>query len=581
MSERVGYARCSPDKQDLTAQHENLLGLDVPEDRTHLDSTSQASTPSPTSPTSSPSAAPPSAASLNATRTQPHRRPPAGSDVLPYVYRVTKYDPADRDEHGSYTGAEPAISDHGPIEAAYLQAVTAFAEDTGVDCLAIREPQIAPSFVDFGAEPAIEGHGLTGLFPSDLAGFHDGARVPLAMGLALVRVMLRDNGAWCRLEVEGRFSVHVGWDQYLYIGSSEPCARASARTRALGLFPERLAASPYDAAYDEPGEQRPADDDFWARVRWLVAVGKAAILEEAYVDNATRWYRLSDGPLDEVRARLTPRARLTVWPDLSTDIPALLADLPDEDLVEFVWEDEDGRITSTVADETQFAELAAQISGARAAAVLPVSVDERHPLFTAVLPDSDGVLRARWRTEPTPSDRDWALLKTLRRGQVVTGAVSSIASFGGTFVDIGGFTAMIDIAELSWRPFDHPSDVVSVGQEITAEVLDVDTVRERVSLSLRAVQDDPWPQVAQRIGQVVTGPVTKIMPFGVCVRVEDREDGFQGLVHTRELDESPGDVIEVGDALTVKIIDVDLARRRIALSHVRACTANTEGQLRV
>ncbi|GGT21350.1 hypothetical protein GCM10010222_74170 [Streptomyces tanashiensis] len=500
--------------------------------------------------------------------------------MLPYVYRVTKYDPADRDEHGSYTGTEPAVSDHGPIEAAYLQAVAAFAEDTGIDHVAIREPQIAPSLVDFGAEPAIEGHGLAGLFPPDLAGFHDGAQVPLALGLALVRVMLRDNGAWCRLEVEDRFSVHVGWDQYLYIGSSEPSEQALSRIRALGLFPERLDASPYDAAFDddEPGEQRPADDIFWARVRWCVAMRQAAILEETYVDNATRWHRLGDGPLDEVRTRLTPRARLAVWPELSTDVPALLADLPDEGLLEFVWEDEDGRITSTVADETQFAEIAAQITEARAAAVLPMYVDERHPLFTAVLPDDDGVLRARWRTEPTSSDRDWGFLKTLRRGQICTGTVTEIASFGVTFVDIGGFTAMINIPELSWRPFNHPSDVVSVGQEITAEVLDVDMVRERVPLSLRAVQEDPWPQVARRIGQVVTGPVTKIVPFGVFVRIEDREDGFQGLVHTSALDESPGDVLAVGDALTVKITDVDLARRRIALSHVQTSAASTESQ---
>ncbi|MGW3356871.1 S1 RNA-binding domain-containing protein [Streptomyces bungoensis] len=234
--------------------------------------------------------------------------------------------------------------------------------------------------------------------------------------------------------------------------------------------------------------------------------------------------------------------------------------------MEIVWEDEDGRITSTVVDETQFEAAAVQITGARAAGAVSLYSDERQPLFTAVLPDSDGVLRARWQTEPTPSDRDWAFLKTLRRGQVVTGTVTTIASFGVTFVDIGGFTAMINIPELSWRPINFPSDVVSVGQKITAEVLDVDMVRERVPLSLRAVQEDPWPQVAQRIGQVVNGPVTRIVPFGVFVRIEDREDGFEGLVHTSELDESSGVVVEVGDALRVKIVDVDLARRRIALS---------------
>ncbi len=102
-------------------------------------------------------------------------------------------------------------------------------------------------------------------------------------------------------------------------------------------------------------------------------------------------------------------------------------------------------------------------------------------------------------------------------------------------------------------------------------------IRERVPLSLRAAQEDPWPQVAQRIGEVVTGPVTKILPFGVFVRIEDREDGFEGLVHTGELDEPPANVVRVGDALTVKIIDVDLTHRHIALSQKQARTARHEG----
>ncbi|WP_225995170.1 S1 RNA-binding domain-containing protein [Streptomyces arboris] len=491
---------------------------------------------------------------------------------------ITKYDPAHRDEHGRYTGAEDTVSDHGPVEDAYLAAIAAFAEAAGADQLEIREPQTG-GFVHFGLEPPVDGYGLADLFPAGPAGFHDGALVPIAVGLELVRSMLRDNGAWCRLEAEGALTVHVGWDQYLYIGSNLPCETALARTRALGLFPERIDASPYDFAPDDAAYvQRPADADFWARLHWTVITHRAVFLEEVFAANASRWHRLTRDNIETVRSQLAPRSRLAVWPDLLTDVDKAVAALPDEDLVEIVWEDEDGQITSTVVDETQFAAVTSQLAGARAAGVVSMYAGEDLPLFTAVLPDSDGVLRARWQTEPTPGDRDWAFLKTLRRGQVVTGTVTTIASFGVTFVDIGGFTAMINIPELSWRPFDHPSDVVSVGQEVTAEVLDVDMVRERVPLSLRAVEEDPWPQVAQRIGEVVIGPVTKIVPFGVFVRIEDREDGFQGLVHTSELDESSGDVVEVGDALTVKIIDVDLARRRIALSHVQALTSATEGQ---
>ncbi|MFL5993340.1 MAG: S1 RNA-binding domain-containing protein [Streptomyces sp.] len=500
--------------------------------------------------------------------------------MLPYVYQVTKYDPADRDQYGHHAGTEPTTSDTGPVEAAYLQAVAAFTKDSGVDQLAIREPQLG-GFAHFGVEPPVDGYGPADLFPVGPAGFHDGAVVPTAVALELVRAMLRDNGAWCRLEAEGAFAVHVGWDQYLYISSSRPCEEALAHTRSLGLFADRLHASPYDFAPDDPQQvQRPADADFWARLHWTVSAHRAVFLEETYAANVSRWHRLTRDNIETVRSRLTPRSQLAVWPDLLTDVDTAMAAVPDEGLVEVIWEDQDGQITSTVADETQFEAVTSRLAGARAAGVVSMYAGEDLPLFTAVLPDSDGVLRARWQTEPTPSDRDWAFLKTLRRGQVVTGTVTSIASFGVTFVDIGGFTAMINVPELSWRPFNHPSDVVSVGQEVTAEVLDIDMIRERVPLSLLSVQEDPWPQVTQRIGQVVTGPVTKIMPFGVFVRIEDGDDGFQGLVHTGELDESSRDVVEVGDALTVKIIDVDLARRRIALSHVQALASTAEGQPR-
>ncbi|WP_181697207.1 RNA-binding protein [Nocardia sp. GTS18] len=312
-----------------------------------------------------------------------------------YTYRVSKYDPDDRDEHGRYLGAEDTDSDHDVVESAYLRAVAAFAEDAGVDQLAIREPQIA----------AVDGHGLAGLFPPDLAGFHDGAEVSIAVGLELVRAMLRENGAWCRLEVEDVFTVHVGWDQYVYIGADHACERALSHTHTLGLFAERLTASPYDAVLDdEPGEQRPADDTFWTQLRRHLATDRASILEEGYVVGASRWHRITDGTIDAVRAELTPRSRLTVWPDLSGNVEEVLVGLPAEGLIELIWEDEHGRISSTIADDTGFAELAARVARARAATALSVDMDERFPLFAAVLPDSDGVLRARWRTEAARGD---------------------------------------------------------------------------------------------------------------------------------------------------------------------------------
>ncbi|MFE5815939.1 RNA-binding protein [Streptomyces sp. NPDC056479] len=327
---------------------------------------------------------------------------------LPYVYRVTKYDPADRDEHGHYTGTEDTVSDHGTIEAAYLQAVLAFAVETGIDRLSVREPQ-APALASFGLERPLRNFGLEGLFPTGLTGFHEGAEVPLDIGLELVRLMLRDSGAWCRLEAEGTFAVHVGWDQYLYVSSSRPCEEALARTRALGLFPERLDASPYGFEAEEEGVQRPGNDDFWADLHRAVANGSARVLEETYLDGASRWHRLTHDTVDTVRAGVMPRARLAVWPLLSSDIDAVLRALPTEGLVEGVWQDNDGRIQSAIADETAFPELTARLRSATAAALLSVYAGESVPLFTAVMPDNDGVLRARWRTEPTPNDRNWAL----------------------------------------------------------------------------------------------------------------------------------------------------------------------------
>ncbi|MGW1930946.1 RNA-binding protein [Streptomyces sp. NPDC001919] len=321
---------------------------------------------------------------------------------LSYVYRVTKYDPADRDDHGHYTGVEDVTSDHGKVEAAYLQAVRAFAVDTGVDRLSVREPEVS-SFVHFGVEPPLDGFGL-GTLPGGLAGFHDGAEVPLDTGLELVRLMLRDSGAWCRLEAEGAFAVHVGWDQYVYIGSSRPCQRALARTRELGLFPERLDASPYDFEPDEDGVRRPGDDEFWDSLHMAVASGRAGLLEEIYVQNASRWHRLTSATIDTVRAALAPRARLAVRPDLSYDTSAVLDALPTEGLVEGVWQDTDGQIHSAVADEDEFPELAARITSAHAAALLSMHAEERVPLLSAVMPDSDGVVRARWQAESSLSD---------------------------------------------------------------------------------------------------------------------------------------------------------------------------------
>jgi len=178
------------------------------------------------------------------------------------------------------------------------------------------------------------------------------------------------------------------------------------------------------------------------------------------------------------------------------------------------------------------------------------------------------VLSRRAWLEQTQSAVRQNFLTELQKGQVRKGVISSIVNFGA-FVDLGGVDGLVHVSELSWKHIDHPNEVVQVGDEVTVEVLDVDMERERVSLSLKATQEDPWQHFARthQIGQIVPGKVTKLVPFGAFVRVEE---GIEGLVHISELAERhveiPEQVVQIGDSVMVKIIDIDLERRRISLS---------------
>ncbi|HEX9498697.1 MAG TPA: S1 RNA-binding domain-containing protein, partial [Mycobacterium sp.] len=188
------------------------------------------------------------------------------------------------------------------------------------------------------------------------------------------------------------------------------------------------------------------------------------------------------------------------------------------------------------------------------------------------------VLSRRAWLEQTQSEVRSEFLNQLQKGAIRKGVVSSIVNFGA-FVDLGGVDGLVHVSELSWKHIDHPSEVVQVGDEVTVEVLDVDMDRERVSLSLKATQEDPWRHFARThaIGQIVPGKVTKLVPFGAFVRVEE---GIEGLVHISELSERhvevPDQVVQVGDDAMVKVIDIDLERRRISLSLKQANEDYTE-----
>src|SRR5437016_4743578 len=190
------------------------------------------------------------------------------------------------------------------------------------------------------------------------------------------------------------------------------------------------------------------------------------------------------------------------------------------------------------------------------------------------------VLSRRAFLEESQSEGRKKFLESLQKGERRTGTVSSIVNFGA-FVDLGGVDGLGHVSELSWKHIDHPSEVVEVGQEVEVEVLDVDLDRERVSLSLKATQEDPWRQVARThaIQQIVPGKVTKLVPFGAFVRVDD---GIEGLVHISELAERhveiPEQVVQVGSDVMVKVIDIDLERRRISLSLKQANEGFVEGE---
>jgi len=185
------------------------------------------------------------------------------------------------------------------------------------------------------------------------------------------------------------------------------------------------------------------------------------------------------------------------------------------------------------------------------------------------------VLSRRAFLEESQSEGRKTFLQSLQKGERRKGTVSSIVNFGA-FVDLGGVDGLVHVSELSWKHVDHPQEVVSVGQEVEVEVLDVDLDRERVSLSLKATQEDPWKEFERtsQAGSVITGTVTKLVPFGAFVRVAQ---GIEGLVHISEIShehvDSPESVLQVGQEVQVKVIDVDVQRRRVSLSMRQVASA--------
>jgi small subunit ribosomal protein S1 len=176
------------------------------------------------------------------------------------------------------------------------------------------------------------------------------------------------------------------------------------------------------------------------------------------------------------------------------------------------------------------------------------------------------------------------ILDRLQPGMIVEGAISNIVDFGA-FVDLDGIDGLIHISELSWSHVNHPSEILAIGDVVPVKVLDIDRDRQRISLGLKQTQEDPWQRVIDtyRVGDELEGKVTKVVTFGAFVEIMD---GVEGLVHISELAhhhvENPREILEPGQDVRVKILEIDSERRRLSLSvkrvseqlpHIRSAAA--------
>ena len=186
------------------------------------------------------------------------------------------------------------------------------------------------------------------------------------------------------------------------------------------------------------------------------------------------------------------------------------------------------------------------------------------------------VVSRRAIVENELSEEREKLLNTLEEGQVVKGVVKNLTDYGA-FINLGGLDGLLHITDLAWKRVKHPSEVLSVGDEIEARVLKFDKEQCRVSLGLKQLGEDPWTNLSRRypVGTRVFGRVTNLTDYGAFVELEE---GIEGLVHLSEMDWTnknihPGKVCRVGDEVEVKVLNIDPDRRRISLG-IKQCTTN-------
>jgi small subunit ribosomal protein S1 len=177
--------------------------------------------------------------------------------------------------------------------------------------------------------------------------------------------------------------------------------------------------------------------------------------------------------------------------------------------------------------------------------------------------------------ETMGADRE-AMMESLKEGSIVKGVVKNITDYGA-FVDLGGIDGLLHITDMAWRRVKHPSEVVHVGQELEAKILRYDTEKNRVSLGLKQLGDDPWVGIARRYpqGTRMFGKVANLTDYGAFVEIEE---GIEGLVHVSEMDwtnknVSPSKIVQLGDEVEVMVLDIDEDKRRISLG-MKQCKSN-------
>ncbi len=173
------------------------------------------------------------------------------------------------------------------------------------------------------------------------------------------------------------------------------------------------------------------------------------------------------------------------------------------------------------------------------------------------------------------SERE-TVLANLQEGQVVKGIVKNLTDYGA-FVDLGGVDGLLHITDMAWKRVKHPSEIVNVGDEINVKVLKFDRERQRVSLGLKQLGEDPWANISDKfpVGSNIEGKVTNLTDYGCFVEIQE---GVEGLVHVSEMDWTnknihPSKVVSVGDTVTVKVLEIDEDRRRISLG-LKQCKPN-------